>query len=185
VSTLNLSENLLDADLAARPVLMDSVGSHPQTIVEVFEQLFQQIDSASPYRVYLYDLRTQQTVYANTAIAQLLGYPANTANEADPAPEDDELAQFIHPDDLNSVADDYQRLTALPVGIVLSLTYRMKHADGHWCWLRSHETPFLVAPQGYSLQILGIVQVLPVSLSLPMAELAHPFTPLAASLGTM
>lgn len=69
------------------------------------------------------------------------------------------LASLIHPNDLNSVGQHYQRLTILEASDILAVSYRMKRADGHWCLLRCQETPLIIASDGFPLLVLGFTQV--------------------------
>ncbi|HSM82563.1 MAG TPA: PAS domain-containing protein [Nodosilinea sp.] len=90
-------------------------------------------------------------------VTSLLGYTA----EASGAPEDLSLGHLICPDDLDRVAEHFQSLSTLRHGEMITLEYRMRHADGTWRWLRSYESSLITARDGFPLQILGIVQLLP------------------------
>lgn len=107
-----------------------------------------------PDAVYLYDLVDQRTLFATRSIADLLGYSESEVQ----AMQDVGLAHLIHPADLEIVASHFQNFTVLPAGVVIEILYRMKRADGQWCWLRSREVPFIQAIDGYPLQIFGTVQ---------------------------
>jgi PAS domain-containing protein len=43
-------------------------------------------------------------------------------------------------------------------GTVLSHEYRMRHRDGDWRWLLSHEVTFVRNADGQPMQVLGIAQ---------------------------
>jgi PAS domain S-box-containing protein len=109
-----------------------------------------------PDAVYLYDLVDQRNVFLTRSIENLLGY-----TEENLVMQDIGLANLIHPNDLAAVAEYFQRFATLPAGKVVEIRYRMKRVDGQWIWLRSRETPFIQAIDGYPLQILGIVQIIP------------------------
>ncbi|MBD2464764.1 PAS domain-containing protein [Oscillatoria sp. FACHB-1407] len=87
----------------------------------------------------------------------MLGYTADAIHEMSAVG----LDNLIHPDGLNLVSDHYQRFATLRSNDVMMTNYRMKRADGAWCWLHSQETPLLAAIDGFPLQILGSVRLLP------------------------
>jgi hypothetical protein len=89
----------------------------------------------------------------------MLGYSADVIHAMGPTG----LASLIHPDDLTLVSKHYQRFTTLKAGEVITIDYRMKQLNGSWCWLRSQETPLVMAIDGFPIQILGIVQIIPKS----------------------
>ncbi len=106
-------------------------------------------------RVYIYDLVDQFTLCDSCSLATMLGYGTPASDN----PELGGLAQLIHPEDLHRVADHYQRFTTLQPTEIIHISYRMRHADGSWRWLRSQETPLVSAIDGFPLQILGIVSL--------------------------
>ncbi len=127
----------------------------PQRLVERLAQLQLKGASTIPGSIYIYDLVDQRTLCATCSVATMLGY----TSESTQAMELDGLASLIHPDDLHLVSDHYQRFTTLQTGKVITTNYRMRRADGVWCWLRSQETSLVQAIAGFPLQILGIVQI--------------------------
>ncbi|MDX2228244.1 MAG: PAS domain-containing protein [Leptolyngbyaceae cyanobacterium bins.349] len=132
--------------------------SHPSSPdwVECLKQFELEITDHAPGSVYVYDRRDQYTVQASSSIAAVLGY----ATEEMTALEPNGLASLIHPDDLDRVADSYQRLTTLRVGETLVVEYRMRRADETWCWLRSQETLLATAKADFPAQVLGFVQAI-------------------------
>lgn len=102
--------------------------------------------------VYIYDLVEQRNLSGSFSVASMLGYPSALEEPLS-------LAGLIHPDDLNRVAEHFQRFTTLHYDEVIYIAYRTRREDGQWCWLRSQETPLVMAIDGFPLQILGIVQV--------------------------
>ncbi len=117
--------------------------------------------------IYVYDLIEQRTLCSSYALFSMLGYNQEQSQQLEQL-EPFGLANLIYPDDLHRVADHYQRFTTLHPTQVITVHYRMKHADGSWRWLRSQETPLVNAIDGFPLQILGIVSLVdaPVSLGL-------------------
>lgn len=128
--------------------------AHP--MLELFGSL--PLEAAAAHSsIYIYDLAAQRNLSLSASVTSLLGYTTETASAA----EDLSLAHLIHPADLDRVAAYFQRFSTLCQGEVLSLEYRMRHVDGTWCWLRSHESSLIADRDGLPLQILGIVQLLP------------------------
>ncbi len=109
--------------------------------------------------IYIYDLIEQCTLCSSYTLSALLGYGERGCGSEWDARELFGLANLIHPDDLYRVAEHYQRFTILRATEVIQTTYRMKHADGSWRWVRSLETPLITAIDGLPLQILGMVSL--------------------------
>lgn len=128
----------------------------PQWMLEILEYLQVPPTRSVPMGVhYIYDLIEQQTLYTTGSIAALLGYSAAQIHTMGPIG----LAHLIHPADLNRVSEHYQRFYTLRYGEVISIKYRMKRANGTWCWLHSQETVLLPDEIGTSpCQILGILR---------------------------
>lgn len=136
---------------------VDDVASFPQRMLRVLECLQTQSHSfrSSTQVSYIYDLVQQQTLYTTGSVAELLGYSAVEIAEM----ESIGLAELIHPDDLDQVAAYYQRFCCLRYGEVISVKYRMKRANGTWCWLRSQETLLMQETIGQvPSQVLGMIQ---------------------------
>jgi len=106
--------------------------------------------------IYIYDLVEQRNLSGSCSITSLLGYHANDLAVTEPLG----LADLIHLDDLNRVAEHFQRMASLRYNEAICIEYRMRRADGQWCWLRSQETPLVMAMDGFPLQILGIIHVM-------------------------
>lgn len=139
----------------------------PQLIVKVLEQLHTQSRDTLPTTVaYIYDLIEQRIVYTTGSVAAMLGYGSEEIQAMEPLG----LAKLIHPDDLIEVADHYQHFSTVQYGEVIAVEYRMRRADGMWCWLCSQETAFEAAIDGSPRQILGVIQTLTESSPLPSRE---------------
>ncbi len=132
-----------------------SVSSH-QRLIETLGQLQAQTPNTKLGSIYIYDLVDQHTLSASCSIAAMLGYTADAIHAMGAIG----LANLIHPNDLNRVSEHYQRFATLQSGEVITVNYRMKRADGTWCWLHSQETPLVVADSGFPLQILGMIQII-------------------------
>jgi PAS domain-containing protein len=140
--------------------LDDHTYQAPHTVLftqRMIEEL-ERIQSTHPTLVqvyYIYDLTTQQILYATGSVPDMLGYSADTVHEMGPFG----LAKLIDPDDLDSVAEHYQQFYTLNYGDVLEIKYRMQRADGTWCRLRSEATPSMSeSANGFPVQVLGVIQ---------------------------
>lgn len=128
--------------------------SFPTRVIETLGRLQVQSNHPISSSTYIYDLVEQRTICSSCSVATLLGYSADDVLAMWPIG----LASLIHPDDINRVADHYQRFTTLVSGEVITIEYRMKRSNGKWCWLRSQETPLVQAIDGFPLQILGLLE---------------------------
>jgi PAS domain S-box-containing protein len=137
-----------------RSCFVSRPGAFSQPFVQALGRIQAQSGDLPASRVYVYDLVEQQTVYTSSSMAALLGYTADAIQ----AMGQIGLAHLIHPDDLNRVSEYYQQFATLLQEDIIAVDYRMKRADGTWCWLRSQETPLVQADDGYPLQILGMLQ---------------------------
>jgi len=126
-----------------------------QNRLEALENNPAQIETLISGNIYIYDMVEQRNLSGSCSITSMLGYGLDDSALIEPLG----LANLIHPDDLNRVAEHFQRFSTLYYDEVIRIDYRMRRADGQWCWLRSQETPLLMAIDGFPLQILGIVQV--------------------------
>jgi PAS domain S-box-containing protein len=108
------------------------------------------IENAMPGMLYVYDLVTDRSVYANRNARILMGY---TPEEIDKLGADF-TRTVTHPDDV----DNFQKWTTEPDGIVKETQYRMKTKAGQWRWFISRDTVFQRDEQGFVTQIIGIAQ---------------------------
>jgi PAS domain S-box-containing protein len=114
----------------------------------------QKILKKSSVMFHLYDLREQRNLYVGGCLAHHLGY-TRTEIEAMGVLA---FASLLHPQDLCAVAAYYQHFSTLEIGKIIEIEYRMKRADGEWCWLRSRETRYLDRAEKCSPRLLGTVR---------------------------
>ncbi|AFZ24121.1 PAS domain S-box [Cylindrospermum stagnale PCC 7417] len=115
--------------------------------------LIQQIADTIPGTLYLYDLVGQENFYVNHKIAQLWGYTPEQIK----AMGIELFNQLMHPDDLVRLPSHFEQFKRSGSGEVLTLEYRIQHANGEWRWFCSYETVFRRTADGLPQQILGIV----------------------------
>jgi diguanylate cyclase (GGDEF)-like protein/PAS domain S-box-containing protein len=72
----------------------------------------------------------------------------------------DVMTTLVHPDDLPRVLEHLNRFAAIHAvdESISTVEYRMRHRDGHWCWLFSREVVFMRNSDGQPQQLLGIAQ---------------------------
>ena len=122
--------------------------------LEESRRLFRRIADASPDILYLYDLIEGRNVYVNPGVEQVLGYePSQIAVMGDNL-----IPYLLHPEDLPATVENIKTLDALEEGEVNETEYRMRHADGTYRWLTSHEVVFSRGPDGRIQQVLGLAQ---------------------------
>lgn len=110
--------------------------------------------SAIPILVYVYDIPTRRTTYANRELRSLLGYTPGIDEKPGAAP----WYQLMDPDDFPCFLDYMAQLHGLHDEIVKEFKYRMKHANGSWVWFLSHDAVFVRNRDGSPRQIVGTVQ---------------------------
>nr|WP_246347331.1 PAS domain-containing protein [Desulfurispira natronophila] len=83
----------------------------------------------SPAIVWSYDVSTLQIHYVSRNISNVLGYKTEEAVAAG------WIEECIHPEDLKDVISQLQTWVDQGAAATLEITYRFRHADGHWVWL--------------------------------------------------
>lgn len=127
-----------------------------QEIEDAFQRLLMGMPHGLAGTLYVFDLIQQCNVYSSCPIAKILGYEFDYTKNLKSVGS----AHLIHPDHLEAVAAHYQRFGSLRGEAVITLDYQMLCPNGNWCWLRSRETALVQAPQGFPLQVMGMVQLL-------------------------
>jgi diguanylate cyclase (GGDEF)-like protein/PAS domain S-box-containing protein len=127
---------------------------HAEEALRESERFVQQITTTIPDILYIYDLTLESNVYSNRQMADVLGYTPEEVQDMG----SDVMPTLVHPDDLPRVLDHLSHMRALPVGdnTRRTLEYRMRHRDGHWCWLFSREVVFTRTADGQPRQLVGV-----------------------------
>lgn len=106
-----------------------------------------------PDIIYVYDLELERNVFSNDGMARILGYSSREIH----AMGNRILETLIHPDDFPSVPLHFARImNSSNDDEIFTITYRMRHKNGAWCWLYSRERVFLRDDSGKVRQILGV-----------------------------
>jgi PAS domain S-box-containing protein len=100
--------------------------------------------------LYVFDRSMTRSLFLNERVHAVLGYAVDEIREM----TQETLKGMIHADDLPRVVAHYQKLQALPPGAVVSVEYRVRHADGHYVLLASNDTVLRTADTG-ATKIIG------------------------------
>ena len=117
-------------------------------------RIFRQISDTLPDLLYIYDLTEQRNIYVNREVGAMLGYTPEEIRAMGPSL----FTRLIHPEDLEGVAAQTEKLAALKDGEAQETEYRMRRKDGEWRWLRSRDSIFARDENGRPTQTLGIAQ---------------------------
>ncbi len=107
--------------------------------------------SSTPNLIYVFDIIENRNIYANKEVVDFLGYSPDQVK----AMGSELFATVLHPDDVQAVVKHHSRFVNAPDNAVYEIEYRMKHASGDWCWLRSCDVLFSRTDEGKGKQILG------------------------------
>ena len=112
----------------------------------------EQIASASPVILYLYDVVEKRCLYLNGLVEKILGYTTWNLVEMSPL----FTLALAHPDEVGVHAAYFEGLARAKEGQVVEREFRLRGATGNWVWLHSRETVFKVGPAGQPLQIVAV-----------------------------
>ncbi len=112
----------------------------------------EQIASASPVILYLYDVAERRCLYLNGLVDKILGYSTWNLVEMSPL----FTLALAHPDEAAAHAAHFENLATAREGQVIEREFRLKGANGNWVWLHSRERVFKVAIAGEPQQIVAV-----------------------------
>jgi PAS domain S-box-containing protein len=121
--------------------------------LEEGKEYIQKVADYTATLIYIYDLKKDRNIYSNQGIKTILGYDSEQIQ----AMGEDMIPSLIHPDDIQVVRSNLQRLDKAAPGEAVESEYRMKHADGEYRWLFCREVVFKYDEEGRPLQVLGNV----------------------------
>ena len=104
-----------------------------------------------PGIVYVFNQTTQSNEYANRSLGDVLGYGPAEVQEMGSAL----FPTLCHPDDLPKIGAHFQAIQSMGDDEVLSVEYRMRHKDGEWRWLLSHDAVYERDETGALLRHIG------------------------------
>lgn len=106
---------------------------------------------SAPNVIYITDLKRRRNIFINPQIFDALGYaPAELQGRSL-----DSLNELVHPEDLDRMEELSQATRRSADGEVREAEYRIRHADGSYCWFLMRETPFQRDGEGVIVQVLG------------------------------
>jgi two-component system, cell cycle sensor histidine kinase and response regulator CckA len=108
---------------------------------------------ATPNLVFVYDMVERRNIFVNQAVEKVLGYTPEQIQAMAPAT----LASFVHPVDAQRIREEHRRRDR-EGGDLMEVEYRMRRADGRWCWLRSRDVVFARDAKGAVTQILSVCE---------------------------
>lgn len=111
-----------------------------------------QLTEAAPNSIYIFDVAEQRNVYSNRNIAKLIGYSAEEVMELGGRL----VTELMYPDDRARFALHVAALQTRPQDETAVFVYRMRHKDGAWRWIESHDTVFRRNAAGQTTQLLGV-----------------------------
>jgi PAS domain S-box-containing protein len=119
------------------------------------QQFIKHIADASSDILTVYDLETKKNIYVNREMTALLGYsPEQIRGLSLQAKQD-----LIYPEDLPAFLAYMASMQELQDNELKELEYRVRSAQGKWCWLRIRTLPFQRNPAtGKVSQIISIQQ---------------------------
>lgn len=112
----------------------------------------EQIASASPLILYLYDVVERRCLYLNGLVDKILGYSTWNLVEMSPI----FTVALAHPDEVEAHSAFFENLSMAHEGQVVEREFRLRGADGNWVWLHSRETVFKVDSAGQPHQIVAV-----------------------------
>src|SRR5215216_4119329 len=115
-----------------------------EAALEERRRFVDRIAAASPAILYVYDNVTGRTVYVNEAVTRLLGYGPEAIRELVDPP----FTPVLHPEDQARWPEMAAELAAAADGEIVEQAYRLRHANGQWCWVDSRATVLTRTPDG-------------------------------------
>ena len=115
------------------------------------QELLESIVKTIPNFLYIYDVETQQIIYANAAVTAMLGYTSEELEDLGQAA----LATLIYPEDMPNLIAGMQRLAnSTNPHQTDDIDYRIKHKNGEWRWVCDRSTIFKRTADGQMKQVI-------------------------------
>lgn len=125
-----------------------------EEVVRESRRFAERVSEHSPDMIYVFDLDTMATVYANRDMADFLGY----GQEQIRAMGEQILPTIIHPEDLPFGMRHFEEFETKADGESVDFEQRVRNAGGEWRRLWHRETIFKRKPDGTPCQIVGTAQ---------------------------
>lgn len=125
----------------------------PENTTLFLERITENLISASPDIIYIYDIEERKNIYSNEGIQKNLGYTSEEIKQMG----DQVLSLLMPKEDFDDYLQNiYPKYASLKDKEILTHEFRMKHKAGSWHWLFTKESIFLRNPDGTPKQIFGI-----------------------------
>ncbi len=111
-------------------------------------ELAQQLLSAAPIVLYVYDVQKEISVFQNRRLSDMLGH-----GEADGPGS--EWERLIHPEDAARFPEHRARLKTIQPGQTLNWEFRLRDSAGEWRWFLSRDALLSSDGDGKPLLIVG------------------------------
>ena len=112
----------------------------------------EQIASASPVILFLYDLAERRCLYLNGQVENILGYSTWNLVEMRPI----FMVALAHPEEVAAHTGHFDALATAGEGQVVEREFRLRGAGGNWIWLRSRESIFKAGKGGEAPQVVAV-----------------------------
>jgi two-component system, sensor histidine kinase and response regulator len=122
-----------------------------EVVLEETQRWQQAIAEANPTIIYVYDTQERRNLYVNKYIYEVLGYTQEEIQEMGT----EFISLVTHPDDVNLLLTNLQKVLKSSLGEVVETEYRMIHKNGEIRWLFSRDTPFTMTKDGQVQRMLG------------------------------
>ncbi len=116
------------------------------------QQMLHQVTTAVPIDIYIFDVDSQKTIFANRPIN--LGIDPKPSLE----PNSGYFEDRVHPDDRARYDDFHQQLAASPNGAYVEGEFRMQRADGTYMWRNYRNIVLKRHADGTPAQYLSTVE---------------------------
>ena len=111
-------------------------------------ELAQQLLSAAPIVLYVYDVQKEQSIFQNRRLSDMLGH-----GELDGPGS--EWERLIHPEDAARFPEHRERLKTIAPGQTLNWEFRLRDSDGDWRWFLGRDALLSSDAEGKPLLIVG------------------------------
>ena len=110
-----------------------------------------QLISTSPCIIFIFDVAKNKEIFINGKVKEIMGFtPEEVLDLGDRL-----LPSLTHPDDLQTLQADMQKILEDRNGKTHVLEYRFKHKDGEYRWIRTYSIVFRRDAEGRPTELLG------------------------------
>ncbi len=118
------------------------------------QHFIQKVTENSPNLIHVFDYQTQEFVYINGRVKDLLGYSFEEIQNK----FENGVFDLFHPDEANNFEKVISKNKSLKDGEINQVEFRMKTKAGDYKWLLGADTPFKRDEEGNVVQILSTIQ---------------------------